>query len=46
MGQSKMTVIPEHRRKGVGKTLIDKTLEFYKSKGAKAAEAVTYSDNL
>jgi len=45
MGQSKVAVIPEYRQRGVGKALIQRTLEFYRSRGAKAAEAVTYTDN-
>lgn len=44
-GQSEITIVPEHRRQGIGKTLIQRTLEYYSSEGAEVASVRVYSDN-
>ena len=45
-GQSEVTVVPKHRRQGVGKELIDRTLRYYREQGVKAASVRIYSDNV
>lgn len=44
-GQSEITVMPEYRRRGVEKVLIQRTLEYFRSQGADAASVRVYSDN-
>jgi len=45
MGQSRIAVVPEHRRKGVATALISTTLEHFKSQGVEIATVFAYSDN-
>ncbi|MFX0062021.1 MAG: GNAT family N-acetyltransferase [Candidatus Hermodarchaeota archaeon] len=45
LGQSKIAVLPNYRRKGVAKTLLIRTMEHYKTLGAETAIVISYSDN-
>ncbi len=45
MGQSRIAVVPRHRRKGVAATLLRTTLEHFESRGVEIATVYAYSDN-
>jgi len=45
MGQSRIAVVPKHRRKGVATSLLRTTLEHLKSQGVEIATAYACSDN-
>ena len=45
LGQSKIAVIPEFKRKGIASALVKHALKFYARRGATKATIVAYSDN-